>query len=155
MAAAITNLLSGGLTDGIAKIIGLFKIDPNVAAQHAEDLAKIQADMQTQMINGLSAMSTAQNQVNTVEAQNKNIFIAGWRPFIGWVCGSGLATQFIVGPFVTWIAALAKHPVTFPTLDMGTLLTLLLGMLGLGGMRTYEKVAGITDDTDDTPKPKR
>jgi roadblock/LC7 domain-containing protein len=145
MAAVITNLLSGGLADGIAKIIGLFKIDPNVAAQHAEDLAKIQADMQQKILDGVQQMSVAQNQVNTAEAQNKNIFIAGWRPFIGWVCGSGLATQFIIGPFVTWAATLLKHPVAFPTLDMGTLLTLLLGMLGLGGMRTYEKVAGITD----------
>lgn len=145
MATALVNLLGGNLTDGVAKIISLFKVDPNIAAQHAADLAKIQAEMQEKILDGVQQMSTAQNAVNTAEAQQKNIFVAGWRPFIGWVCGSGLATQFIIGPFVTWIAALAKHPVTFPTLDMGTLLTLLLGMLGLGGMRTYEKVAGITD----------
>lgn len=145
MALDITSLIGGSLTDGVAKIISLFKVDPNLAAQHAEELAKLTADMQGKILDGVSQMSVAQNQVNTAEASNPRIFIAGWRPFIGWVCGSGLATQFVIGPFVTWIAALAKHPVVFPSLDMGTLLTLLLGMLGLGGMRTFEKVSGVQD----------
>lgn len=143
MALDITSLIGGSLTDGVAKIISLFKIDPNQAAQHAEDLAKLTADMQGKILDGVSQMSVAQNQVNTAEAQSKNLFVAGWRPWIGWTCGFGLFVQFIVGPIVTWVATLAHHPVQFPTLDMGTLMTLVLGMLGLGGMRTYEKVSGI------------
>lgn len=145
MATAITNLLGGSLTDGVAKIISLFKVDPNVAAQHAEDLAKIQAEMQENMLNGIQAMSTAQNQVNTTEAQSKNWFVASWRPAVGWVCALGLFSQFIIGPFATWIATLLGKPIQYPSLDMGTLMTLLLGLLGLGGMRTYEKVSGVSD----------
>jgi hypothetical protein len=72
------------------------------------------------------------------------MFVAGWRPFIGWVCGAGLATQFLVGPLFTWVAALLGKPVVFPVLDLSTLVTLLIGMLGLGGMRTLEKVNGVT-----------
>ena len=145
MALDIQSLVGGSLTDGVAKIISLFKVDPNQAAQHAADLAKIQADMQADVLNNVQQMATAQSATNTAEAQSKNFFVAAWRPAIGWVCGLGLLTQFIIAPIATWIAALCGHPITFPQLDMGTLLTLLLGMLGLGGMRTYEKVAGIPD----------
>lgn len=145
MALNIQDLVGSSFTDGIAKIISLFKLDPNVAAQHAADLEKINADLQTKILDGVQQMSVAQNAVNQAEAANPKMFISGWRPFIGWVCGSGLAFQFVIGPIATWVAALAKHPVTFPALDMGTLLTLLLGMLGLGGMRTFEKVSGVPD----------
>lgn len=142
---ALQDLIGGSITDGVAKIISLFKVDPNLAAQHAADLEKINADLQTQILNGVSQMSVAQNDVNKVEAANPKIFIAGWRPFIGWVCGSGLATTFIVAPLATFIAALFGKTIVFPQLDMGTLLTCLLGMLGLGGMRTFEKISGVND----------
>lgn len=145
MAFDWTSLIGGSVTDGVAKIISLFKVDPNLALAHQADLEKIQADMQNKLVDAVQAMSAAQNAVNAAEAASPKLFIAGWRPFIGWVCGAGLSFQFIVGPLVTWIAALAKHAVAFPQLDMGTLLTLLLGMLGLGGMRTFEKVSGVND----------
>lgn len=145
MSSLISALAGSSFTDGIAKIVSLFKVDPNLAAQHAADLAKIQTDYETAVLNAASQQAIAQAATNTAEAGSKNFFVAGWRPWIGWVCGAGLATQFIIGPFATWIASLAKHPIQFPSLDMGTLLTLLLGMLGLGGMRTYEKVQGVPD----------
>jgi len=127
----------------VAKIIGLFKIDPTVALSKQVELQEIQLGMQRDAAAAIAQQLHDQSAVNQAEAANSNVFIAGWRPFIGWVCGAGLATQFILAPFITWIAALCKHPVQFPALDMGTLLTLLLGMLGLGGMRTFEKVNGI------------
>src|SRR5260370_768690 len=91
---------------------------------------------------GIKELS-AQIEVNKTEAANVSTFVAGWRPFIGWICGAGLACQFIAGPLFTWISNLMHRPTPFPTLDLGTLMTLLLGMLGLGGLRTYEKVAGV------------
>jgi len=139
----IASALGGNIADGVAKIISLFKIDPNVALQKQTELAEIQLGMQRDAAAAVAQQLHDQSAVNQAEAANPKIFIAGWRPFIGWVCGTGLATQFVVGPFVTWIAALVGHPVVFPSLDMGTLLTLLLGMLGLGGMRTFEKVNGV------------
>jgi Holin of 3TMs, for gene-transfer release len=143
MASAITNLLGGSITDGVAKIIGLFKVDPTVALAKQTELQEITLKMQADAAAAVAQQLHDQAAVNQVEAASQKLFVAGWRPFIGWVCGSGLAVQFIVGPVVTWAAALAKHPVVFPTLDMGTLMTLLLGMLGLGTMRTFEKVNGV------------
>jgi hypothetical protein len=89
------------------------------------------------------AQMQAQMDTNKAEATNVNMFVAGWRPFIGWVCGSGLAYQFVVSPLLTWGTELFGKTIALPALDMGTLLTLLFGMLGLGGMRTFEKVNGI------------
>jgi hypothetical protein len=92
---------------------------------------------------GELAEITAQLKVNEIEAANPSLFVSGWRPAVGWICASALAMQFVAAPIGTWVAALAGHPVVFPNLDMGTLLTLLGGMLGLGGLRTFEKVNGV------------
>ena len=139
------SIIGGSITDGVAKIISLFKVDPNLALQKSTELEEIRIKMQSDAAAAITAQLHDQALVNQVEAASPQIFIAGWRPFIGWVCGSGLAAQFVIGPFVTWIAALAGHPVQFPTLDLSTLGTLLLGMLGLGTMRSWEKVSGVTD----------
>lgn len=106
------------------------------------ELLKLQQSSEFQALDAQVKLAQAQTDVNKVEAASSSIFIAGWRPAIGWVCGSGLAVQFLVGPLFTWIAALAGHPTAFPQLDMGTLITLLAGMLGLGGLRTMEKLQG-------------
>lgn len=87
----------------------------------------------------ISAVQLVQGQldINKQEAANTNWFVAGWRPYIGWICGTGLGYQFLVYPIL-----IAFIP-TIVQLDMGTLLTLLLGMLGLGGLRTFEKTKGV------------
>lgn len=89
-----------------------------------------------------AAVSLVQGQlaVNQAEAQSASVFISGWRPFVGWVCGSGFAVQFIIGPLAEWGSTVAGHPIKFPPLDLETMMPLLLGMLGLGGLRTAEKV---------------
>lgn len=120
--------------------IGNTLIDRLLPDKQAQDAAKAQL-IQMQLAGQLNEIA-AQIEVNKAEAANANWFVAGWRPFIGWVCGIGLVSQFVVAPFATWIASLLGHPIAFPSLDMGTLLTLLGGMLGLGGMRTYEKLQG-------------
>lgn len=81
---------------------------------------------------------------NNTEAANQNLFVAGWRPNIGWVCGIALGCNYIVGPLLEWGSTLAGHPVKFPHLDSESLYGLLAGMLGLGGMRSYEKVNGVS-----------
>jgi ABC-type sulfate transport system permease component len=126
----------GEAIQGISDLIG--KFIPSADEKAKNVLALELATMQQQQ-----AMVQAQTDTNKAEASNASMFVAGWRPFIGWVCGSGLAYQFIAAPIATWIAALCSHPIAPPALDLGTLLTLLLGMLGLGGMRTYEKLNGV------------
>jgi len=81
-----------------------------------------------------------QLEINKVEAANPSLFVSGWRPFVGWVCGVGLAMQFLLSPLLTWGAAIIGIPLILPSLDLGVLVTMLGGMLGLGGLRTLEKV---------------
>lgn len=77
-----------------------------------------------------------QTKINEVEAQHRTLFVAGWRPFTGWLCGLAFGYHFIVFPIIRTI-----YPETeFPVLDTEPLFTVLLGMLGLGGLRTYEKL---------------
>jgi hypothetical protein len=78
-----------------------------------------------------------QTKINEIEAQHRTVFVAGWRPFIGWVCGVALAYNFVIRDLFVW----ALQPETVPpALQMEQLMTVLLGMLGLGGLRTYEKI---------------
>ena len=87
----------------------------------------------------------AQLAVNAAEAQHESVFVAGWRPAVGWICGAALAWTFIVQPFLTWslVALRPEFPTaSLPDIDMGPLLTILGGMLGLAGLRTYEKRTG-------------
>ena len=74
---------------------------------------------------------------NEIEAGHRTVFVAGWRPFIGWVCGVALAYNFVIRDLFIWITKTADAP---PALQMEHLMTVLLGMLGLGGLRTFEKV---------------
>ena len=98
-----------------------------MSEKHAQELAK------------------GQLEVNKVEASHRSALVAGWRPFIGWVCGVALAWHFVLSPVIIFIAAWLN--VTLPALpefDMSSLMTVLMGMLGLGGLRTFEKHKGLT-----------
>jgi hypothetical protein len=86
----------------------------------------------------------AQVETNREEAKHKNVFVAGWRPFIGWTCGVALAWHFILAPLVLFIAGWSGVQLpTLPEFDMDSLMTVLLGMLGLGGLRSWEKTKGV------------
>lgn len=87
----------------------------------------------------------AQVEVNKAEAGHRSIFVAGWRPFIGWTCGVALAYHFVIAPLILFGAGWAGAEIPeLPEFDMESLMTVLLGMLGLGGMRTFEKAKGLT-----------
>lgn len=89
-------------------------------------------------------LNTAQNKVNEIEAKSANFFVAGWRPFVGWVCGLGLLYGGLVQPIGSWVALLAGVTPP-PVVDSAAMVTVLIGMLGMGGLRTYEKKTGIND----------
>ena len=87
----------------------------------------------------------AQAEINKQEAAHRNMWVAGWRPFVGWVCGVALAWHFVLAPVVLFVAAwLDVFLPPLPAFDMDSLMTVLLGMLGLGGLRSYEKTKGLT-----------
>lgn len=100
----------------------------------ALELAQLQFDQ---------VITSAQIDTNKAEAGNASVFVAGWRPFVGWVCGSAFAWTFILAPFISYAAKLAGNTVELPTLDLSQLSPVLMGMLGLGAMRTYEKTKGV------------
>jgi hypothetical protein len=121
------------------------KVIPDKAQADAAKLAvlQMQQDGAFKELELAARADANQVEVNKVEAASSDPFSSRWRPFIGWVCGTGLAVQFLLAPFFTWGASLMGKALAFPSLDMGTLLTLLGGLLGLGSMRTVEKIKGI------------
>ena len=120
----------------------LDKFFPN-PAEAADAKLKLMQMAQTGELAQLDAdlkLATGQNEVNKVEAASSSLFVAGWRPFVGWVCGAAFAFKFIGGPLLVVVCAFAGHPVTLPEFDFSEMSTLLFGMLGLGALRTVEKV---------------
>jgi Holin of 3TMs, for gene-transfer release len=126
--ALIDDPISAALNLG-GKLIDRFLPDPAVANAAKLELLKMQQ-------SGELAQLTGQMAINQEEAKSSSLFVAGWRPYIGWICGTGLGYQFLVYPIL--VAFIPK----IQQLDIGTLLTLLAGMLGMGVLRTQEKLAG-------------
>ncbi len=115
------------------------KIFPDPAQRDAAKLEIFKAQQAGEFKEMDNALELAKGQmsINLEEAKSPSIFTSGWRPYIGWICGTGLAYQFLIYPIL--VAFIPK----IVQLDMGTLLTLLAGMLGLGAMRTTEKINGV------------
>ena len=123
----------GPIVDGFLKFIP----DKNERARAKEAL-------ESQMLAAMTGLVEGQLVINKQEASHGSIFVAGWRPAIGWICGSALGWNYIVQPIISWGAFIyGADLVDAPRLETGELTTILLGMLGLGGLRTYEKRLGI------------
>ena len=109
-----------------------------------ETALKLQQELTLALLKGELDPMLAQLKVNEEEAKSDKLFVAGWRPAIGWICGAALGWTFVVAPFtVFWLGVLKVQTPPLPVLDYTALMPILLGMLGLGGMRTYEKVRGV------------
>jgi len=85
-----------------------------------------------------------QAMANIEGAKHSSVFVAGWRPAIGWVCAIGLGYQFLILPFAGLINAFYALPVALPAIQAAELSTLVMSLLGLGGLRSYEKAKGLT-----------
>ena len=98
-----------------------------MSERHAQELAK------------------GQLEINKAEAASGSVFKGGWRPFIGWVCGIAFAYHFVLQPLIVFAVTAAGVEIPdLPSFDMGSLMTVMMGMLGLGGLRSYEKKQGLT-----------
>lgn len=82
----------------------------------------------------------AQIEVNKVEAASSSMFVSGWRPAVAWVCTLGMASNFIVIPMTNFVLAMFESAITIPLIDTATMMPVLMGMLGLGAMRSVEKI---------------
>jgi hypothetical protein len=136
---ALLDLLVGPVMDIVNKLIP----DPQAKMQFQIQLLQLQQNTEFKELDNQLAMAQSQTDTNKVEASNTNLFVAGWRPFIGWICGSTLAYTYILANLINILSAVFGHPLNLPKPDMSEMMPILLGMLGLGGMRTYEKVNGI------------
>ena len=120
------------------EIIGKFIEDKDQKNKLAHEIATLAEKHALEMAKGQMA-------INAEEAKHRNIFVAGWRPFIGWTCGLALFAHFILFPSADVITAyLGYDAVSYPAFDMDSLMTILLGMLGLGGLRSFEKYKKLT-----------
>jgi hypothetical protein len=111
------------------------KLDPELEAQIEQKWLELE-----------NAAMAQQNKINEIEAGSASFFVAGWRPAIGWICGFGLAFEYIIRPLVQWIIDIARVgqvvALKLPGLDLGLMVPLLAGLLGLGTMRSVEKIKG-------------
>lgn len=137
-------LLLGGLFDLAGKVFDKIFPDPQQAAQAKLELFKLQQNGELKVLEAETALATGQMEINKVEAASDSFFKSGWRPAVGWICVFGLFYQFVFLPFATFFLALYEVRAVMPAMDLNTLMTLLFGLLGLGGYRTIEKLKGIT-----------
>ena len=113
---------------------------PEDPKKRAEAERKIEA----QLSEHLAKIDIAQLDINKTEAAHRSIFVAGWRPFIGWSCGVALAWNYIAQPILVFTLAQTGNLVELPALDMSQMMPVLMGMLGLGGLRTFEKYKSVS-----------
>ena len=91
-------------------------------------------------------IAKGQMAINQVEAASSSLMVSGWRPFIGWTCGFGMFGNFITIPFSNFVLALLGIDIVIPLVPLETMMPVLMGMLGLGAMRTYEKKNSVHRD---------
>lgn len=135
MIGILTSLIGGGIGKAIgtvAKTIGEWQ-DKKISAQVA--MAEIAI-----------RVPTMQMEINKIEANHPSIFVSGWRPFIGWICGAGFGYAFLIQPLVNGFINSFGGGTPFPPLDTGVLVSIVVPMLGLAGYRSYEKAKGIGRD---------
>ena len=117
----------------VTNVIGRF------LPEDKEAKAKAEREIEQQLTTHLAKIDLAQLDINKTEAAHRSIFVAGWRPFIGCTCGVALAWTYVMTPILNFILAQTGHLMELPAMDMSQMMPVLMGMLGLGGLRTFEK----------------
>jgi hypothetical protein len=126
-----------------SKVIDRVFPDPAAAASAKLELLKLQQSGELAQLAADTDLAKGQLAVNQVEAASGSVLVSGWRPFIGWVCGCAFAWNWIGLPIAKLGLTVWGHPVDLFQADMSEMLPVLLGMLGLGGLRSWEKVKGV------------
>ena len=117
------------LIEPVSNILDKFVADKDLKTKLSHELEK-----------EIISLNRAQLEVNKVEAAHNNVFVAGWRPFIGWACGVSLAYHFIVEPIIQYTLIVNSIDYNTPEFDFSQLSTIVMAMLGMSGLRTYEKI---------------
>lgn len=119
-----------------AKLLDKIIPDKDAREKAQFELIKASQDQDFQLDLG-------QLKINEVEAANPNVFVSGWRPFVGWTCATSFAIHFVIFPVANFFIVLNGYKEVTLSFDMTTLMTVLGGLLGIGGLRTYEKIKGV------------
>jgi len=122
----------------IGDVVGRFLPEDKEAA------AKAKREIEAELTKHLAQIDLAQLDINKAEGQHRSMFVAGWRPFVGWTCGVALAYTYVLQPILVFILAQAGYLVQLPAMDLSVMMPVLLGMLGLGGLRSFEKFKGVS-----------
>lgn len=120
--------------------------DPNKRAEELRKLEELRQAGDLARLQAHVSLLTGQMEINKAEGQHKSLFVAGWRPAVGWIGGFSLAYAAILEPLMRFIATIAGYEGTFPEIDTNLTLQVLLGMLGLGAMRSFDKTKGVQTD---------
>ena len=130
-----------GLLGSVATIIGKFKANPDIAAKASADIAVAEAALRQAELDYETKLALAQVEINKIEAASTNWFTSNWRPAVGWICAAGFFYATVGYPLLCWISInYGWKPA--PQIDPTILLSVLFGMLGIGGMRSYDKMKG-------------
>lgn len=127
----------------LGNVLDKFFPDPKAAADARLELLRMQQAGELAALDADLKIALAQAGINADEAKSASVFVSGWRPFIGWVCGVGLVYVFLIYPLLVWWAAAYRPAFIPPLLVVDHLFELVTAMLGLGGLRTVEKLKGV------------
>ena len=130
----------GSVADFAKGIVDRIWPDPATKAKALLDIEDLKQKGELAQLASDTGLLQGQIDINKVEAASTNMFIAGWRPFIGWSCGLAFVYVSIIDPIARFIALTMQYKGQFPVMDTSITMQVLLGLLGLAGMRTYEKV---------------
>ena len=106
--------------------------------------AKAKTEMQKALVDAETAGILGNLEINKIEAASRSVWVSGWRPFIGWSCGFAMLYAYVAQPILTFGLTQAGYLIDLPRVELGEMMPVLLGMLGLGGMRSFEKLKGLT-----------
>ncbi len=136
--------IAKGAIEAIVKPFVLRLLPDKVGDKKFEqDMEKVWAEAEVAAEAALAGAIKAQLEINKTEAGHRTIFVAGWRPFVGWICATALALMYLVFPIADWGLQLAGREMALPELSEKDIMGILIPLLGLGAYRTYEKAKGV------------
>ena len=143
-----------GIDDAVAAIVPVIgqvisRVWPDPSDQAKANLAllDLQQSGELAQMKAITDLALGQTEVNKTEAANPSVFVAGWRPAIGWVCAAGVSYSVLIQPLLTWATNLCGSEVVAPIVDTSVLFTLLSGLLGLGAMKSFDMMKGVATTT--------
>ena len=128
---------------GLASLVGPLVNSVVDRIPNGNERARAKEELEKGLVDAANQVMLAQTKINEAEAKHKSIFVAGWRPFIGWVCGVGICWSMVAQPVAQWAIIAWGDGTELPTIDTSYLMELVTAMLGMSGLRTFEKMRGV------------